>query len=597
MLTTDNIPTIGIDFGTSKSSMAWCDSQGRPQMLRNAEGDEETPSVVYVGADHTLVGRAALDMLDDPDERRRVILSVKRDMANPGTISVPGRRMTRVEVVAEILRKLRHDAEELHFHVPVTRAVIACPATFDAFQREQVLAAARSAGFCEVETVAEPVAAALAHAQQGAGTGKHILVYDLGAGTFDLAVLVRNPDGSFRVAMDPKGLERCGGDDFDRALYAYLDDICEQQTGMSLSSGGTLNMQVLQQCRERKEALASSEQTSFSTYLETPEGAKPFRHRVDRATFEGLIAEYVEATVRLTAAMVDESRSSNHPVDTLVLIGGSSRLPLVSRLLTETVPLRQTKWQQQDMAVALGAALHAQRLWGKPAARTSGDPALTAARQKLRDTVERAATQPPAGRPTSTGTRPAPPPAATPLRPAPPPAPVSAKPAPLFSPAAKSLSKLEATFKQEGFAITRHVAYAPYTFDLVATSTSILPTAWPSAFVCVVSQVAAGDDTAIQGFTDRCGTYVHENRSKLYMYCLAASLVDRVDDRTLAAFRRRKPKLLGQAKITYVLPVLLDLSRAAVHVPENLPWNNRRYWEMHRSVSERLLLTALAKQA
>ncbi len=128
--------TLGIDFGTTTSSMAWFNPKtGQAEAIRNAEGEEKTPSVVYFGERETLVGSPAEQMLDDEAERERVVLSVKRGLINSPTLALPGRRRVKaVEVVAAILGKLRHDAEELHFHTPVTRAVVTHPAAFDVLE-------------------------------------------------------------------------------------------------------------------------------------------------------------------------------------------------------------------------------------------------------------------------------------------------------------------------------------------------------------------------------------------------------------------------------------------------------------------------------
>ena len=226
-------PFLGIDFGTSKSSMAWVNpSTNHAELLRNAEGRDATPSVIYYGERETLVGEPAEHMIEDEAERQRVVLSIKRDLVNAPTLALPGKRVKRIEIVAEVLRKLKRDAEERRFHQKVTRAVITVPAAFDAAQRRKIKEAGKLAGFTEVELLEEPVAAALAYGRAGQAVGDSILVYDLGAGTFDLALLARE-NGTFRLACEPRGLARCGGDDFDRALYDYCEEIAQQPEVMA----------------------------------------------------------------------------------------------------------------------------------------------------------------------------------------------------------------------------------------------------------------------------------------------------------------------------------------------------------------------------
>jgi uncharacterized RDD family membrane protein YckC len=358
------MPYIGIDFGTSRSSMSWYNPDtGRAETVRNAEGKDETPSAVYFGAGEILVGGPAEDMLEDPEKRKFVVRSIKRDMVNSPRLALPGRRVTAIEVAAKILGKLRRDAEELHFHRPVRHAVITVPAAFDELQLDKIREAAQQAGFEEVALLAEPVAAALAYAQAGLRVGNHVLVYDLGGGTFDLALLAREDDGTFRVALEPKGLARCGGDDFDRALYDHCDEVAEATLGRGITLSGELEPNFLRQCRQRKETLTSAERAGFNAYLQAEDGSVQFTHMVDRATFEGLIGPSIEATVRLTRTLIDEATKASLAPDTVVLIGGSSRIPLAVRRLQEELPVQPQKWQRQDVAVALGAAVHGHILW------------------------------------------------------------------------------------------------------------------------------------------------------------------------------------------------------------------------------------------
>ena len=354
-----NMATIGIDFGTTTSSMAWVDpGTGKAEMLKNAEGEEKTPSVVYFGADQVLVGTPAEQMLEDPEEGRRVVASVKRELVNAPTLALPGRRVKAVEVAAAVFAKLKRDAEELHFQEPVTRAVITCPASFDVMEREAIEAAARLAGFTEVRTLEEPVAAALAYSRAGLGVGRHVLVYDLGGGTFDLALL-REEAGGFALALEPKGLRRCGGDDFDQALYDYCDEEAERQWGVPLHSQGR-DLRFLRDCRRRKENLSAQDKVLFSSLV--GEG-RLFRHSLTRELFEGLISSRIDTTVRLTGELVRAAEAQGFPVETVVLIGGSSRIPLVQRRLKESLSVEPRRWQHQDVAVALGAAYFAQELW------------------------------------------------------------------------------------------------------------------------------------------------------------------------------------------------------------------------------------------
>jgi molecular chaperone DnaK (HSP70) len=361
--------TLGIDFGTTTSSMAWVDpASGKAEILMNAEGELKTPSVVYFGPEGTLVGTPAEQMLEDPEEVRRVVTSIKRELVNAPTLALPGRRVKAVEVAAAVLAKLKRDAEALHFQTPVTRAVVTCPAAFYTMERDEIAQAARLAGFAEVQLLDEPVAAALAYSRSGQKVGRHVLVYDLGGGTFDLALL-RAADGGFELAMEPKGLRRCGGDDFDEALYDYCDEEAQRQWGEPLDGRGR-DLKFLRECRKRKENLSAHDKALFSSLV--GEG-RVFKHTLTRALFEDLIRERVELPVRLTQELVRTASAQGCPVETPVLIGGSSRIPLIQHALESALHMELRRTQYQDVAVAPGAAYFAEQLWAPSPAQPVDD--------------------------------------------------------------------------------------------------------------------------------------------------------------------------------------------------------------------------------
>lgn len=293
------------------------------------------------------------------------VASIKRNLLSPPRIALPGGRYVRpVDVTAEILKKIKRDAEEGHFHEPIPRAVITCPAEFNVLQRQKIEEAGRLAGFSEVALLEEPVAGALAYAHAGLDVGEHVLVYDLGGGTFDLAVL-DNEDDSFHVAMEPKGMERCGGDDFDLALYHHCDEVARRSLGRPISLTAGVDLSFLRACRRRKESLTFQERGRFDYHLASENGPAHFEHEVDRQTFEELIGEYVETSARLTTEILEQADDAGHEVDTVVLVGGSVRIPLVNQRLTETLPVIPLGFDKRDVAVALGAARYTNVLWGE----------------------------------------------------------------------------------------------------------------------------------------------------------------------------------------------------------------------------------------
>lgn len=341
-------------------------------MILNAEGQSKTPSLVHFDDDETLVGESVENLLQDvstdaarrEDVFRRTVTSIKRNLLSPPRIALPGGRYVRpVDVAAAILAKIKHDAEEGHFHETVSHAVITCPAEFNVLQRQKIEEAGRMAGFTEVAILEEPVAGALAYARAGLDVGEHVLVYDLGGGTFDLAVL-DSEDESFHVAMEPKGMERCGGEDFDLALYHHCDEVAREKLGRPISLTGAVDLSFLRACRRRKESLTFQERGRFNHYLSSTNGPVHFEHEVERRTFEALISDYIEITARLTKGILDRAESAGHEVDTVVLVGGSVRVPLVVHTLEETLPVSPLGFDKRDVAVALGAAHYADTLWG-----------------------------------------------------------------------------------------------------------------------------------------------------------------------------------------------------------------------------------------
>lgn len=340
-------------------------------MILNAEGQPKTPSLVHFDDNETLVGESVEHLIQDvsTDASRRedlfgrTITSIKRNLLSPPRIALPGGRYVRpVEVAAAILGKIKRDAEDGHFHEAVSRAVITCPAEFNVLQRQKISEAGRLAGFTEVEILEEPVAGALAYARAGLDVGEHVLVYDLGGGTFDLAVL-DSEDDSFHVAMEPKGMERCGGEDFDLALYHHCDEVVRENFDRPISLTSAVDLSFLRACRRRKESLTFQESGRFNHYLSSTNGPVRFEHEVDRRTFESLISEYIETTTRLTKEILDQADLAGHEVDTVVLIGGSVRVPLVVNTLEKTLPVTPLGFDKRDVAVALGAAHYADSLW------------------------------------------------------------------------------------------------------------------------------------------------------------------------------------------------------------------------------------------
>lgn len=388
-------PYFGIDFGTTNSSMAWYDPEKREaKILDNFEGERETPSVVYFGEDEVLVGKEAEDKLrqyensPDPQERKeaagRTEKSIKRRLINPPFFSIPGRDepVRPVDVVAEILKKLKRDAENEHFYEEIERVVITHPAVFGMKEREVLLEAAGDAKFRRVDLFDEPTAAALTVTRLGQKVGDGVMVYDLGAGTFDLSVLVRDEEGAFYLPMEPRGKPKCGGDDFDLALYEHCDGIARETLNRPISLTGDQDLVFLRECRERKHNLTSSKRCTFSSMLASENGIERFKHKVEQEEFWALIRPQVQETVEMTAGLWEDAGEQGHELDTLVLIGGGSRVLLIKDLLKEKLGIEPRNFAGKDYAVALGAAYRAYEIWKPPNGKI--DPGVAEYRRVLK---------------------------------------------------------------------------------------------------------------------------------------------------------------------------------------------------------------------
>ncbi|MEJ2887953.1 Hsp70 family protein [Actinomycetospora aeridis] len=378
-MTGEEQPFVGLDFGTSTSAIAWYDpASGRVEVIPNAENEAKTPSLVQFGDDEVVVGEPVeRDLAEaaretDPAARAeivdRIVSSVKRRLVAPPLIPLPGRApVTPTDVVSQVLGKLKRDAEEGHFNRPIDRAVVTCPAVSGQKEREVLRTAATRAGFAQVELLEEPVAAAMAFHHLGQQVGETVLVYDLGAGTFDLSVVRRDEDGRYLTPVKPEGDARCGGDDFDQALYEHCDEVAIRELGRSIGMRGEIDPAVLRECRERKHNLSIRQKAKVSSRLPSLDGERVlFAHELDRGEFEELVRSWVEQTVRATLDMVERCASRGYEIDTVVMIGGATQVPIVEKMLADKLPIPPRKFANRDHAVALGAALRAWELWGAP---------------------------------------------------------------------------------------------------------------------------------------------------------------------------------------------------------------------------------------
>ncbi|WP_406677963.1 molecular chaperone DnaK [Moorella sp. ACPs] len=352
---------IGIDLGTTNSCVAVMEG-GEAVVIPNAEGGRTTPSVVAFTKDgERVVGQVAKrQAITNPD---RTVMSIKRHMGTNYKVKIDDKEYTPQEISAMILQKLKADAEA-YLGEKVTQAVITVPAYFTDSQRQATKDAGRIAGLEVLRIINEPTAASLAY-----GLDKEedqtILVYDLGGGTFDVSILELG-DGVFEVKAT-SGNNRLGGDDFDQRIMDYLVDICRREHGVDLRQD-KMAMQRLKEAAEKAKIELSS-MTSTNINLPfisaTPNGPVHLDVNLTRAKFEELIADLVEKTIGPTRQALADAGLEPKDIDKVLLVGGSTRVPLVQETVRKILGKEPHKGINPDECVALGAAIQAGVLAGE----------------------------------------------------------------------------------------------------------------------------------------------------------------------------------------------------------------------------------------
>ena len=367
---------VGIDLGTTNSLVAYV-SEGRPVVIRDSSGDALVPSVASLDDDGTMfVGREAQrrlltapsrsvysvkrfmgrDVEDVRDDAAFLRLGISGDPGGVVRLSIGGREYTPPEISAFILKELKHRAEEHfreqgEFDFEVDRAVITVPAYFNDAQRTATRDAGRLAGLEVLRIVNEPTAASLAYGLDKRNRGT-IAVYDLGGGTFDISIL-KLEDGVFQV-LATNGDTHLGGDDIDRLLT--------EQVLAELPGAADLPAEARQAIRkgviQAKWDLSDIEETVIRV-PSAPGLSAGFNRPITRAEFERLIGPIVERTLEPVRLAMADANLQPAEIDEVVLVGGSTRVPLVRRRVEELFGRRPHSELNPDEVVALGAAVQA----------------------------------------------------------------------------------------------------------------------------------------------------------------------------------------------------------------------------------------------
>jgi molecular chaperone DnaK len=347
---------VGIDLGTTNSLVAWL-NQGRPEIIPNRNGHRLTPSVVGVDrSGHVHVGEAARAQLTTRPES--TVAEAKRLMGTSTRLRLGTREYSPTEISAFILRQLKEDAERF-FGEPVTEAVVTVPAYFTDAQRQATRDAGELAGLKVERLLNEPTAAALAYGIDHLDAEKHVVVYDLGGGTFDVSVLEM-----FSGVLDVKassGNARLGGADFDRLLVQELAARIEREYGMRLDGDAQAAARLKAAAEQAKIELSSVSSANVSLPFLGMVAGRPVsvETELSRELFEGLIDALVRSTLEPLAAALRDAKLAPAAVTDVILVGGSSRVPLVQRRVAEFFGRPARHGVNPDEAVALGAAIQA----------------------------------------------------------------------------------------------------------------------------------------------------------------------------------------------------------------------------------------------
>mgnify|MGYP004557987861 FL=1 len=350
---------IGIDLGTTNSCVSIFEG-GEAHVIANAEGGRTTPSVVSFKKGEIIVGeKAKRQALVNPD----TIISIKRKMGTSEKVKANGKEYTPEEVSAMILSDLKKTAEA-YLGEKVTKAVITVPAYFNDAQRQATKNAGKIAGLEVERIINEPTAAALAYGLDKQNTNEKILVYDLGGGTFDVSILELG-DGVFEV-LSTSGNNHLGGDDFDNRLVDYIVSEIKKEEGVDLSDDKMAMQRIKEAAEKAKKDLSGMTSTQVSLpFIAQVDGA-PVNFEIDitRAKFESLISDLVDSTLEPVRKALKDAKLSKTDIDKVILVGGSTRIPMVQDLVKKETGKDPSKGVNPDEVVSMGAAIQGGVLTG-----------------------------------------------------------------------------------------------------------------------------------------------------------------------------------------------------------------------------------------
>ncbi len=340
---------VGIDLGTTFSTVAHLNAQGQPEVLPNIEGERITPSVILFEGDDVVVGNYAEQASTLYPEQ--VIKFVKRHMGDDGFKRTwKGRDYSATELSHFILAKLKHDVE-LRLGHPVERAVITVPAYFNDKQRRATLKAGQLAGFDVLALLNEPTAAAFAYGLDHMGESSRVLVFDLGGGTFDVTLVDLGHQEINVIAT--RGDHQLGGKDWDDIIIAYVARTFQQTHGVDPLSDPTSAQELRGKCSAAKLSLSRRPRRNIFHEFD----GKVLQTTLTRDEFEVLSAPLVQRCHDLTMEVLQDAGVDLGSVDKVLLAGGSTRMPMIRKMLKAAFDKEPSTDINPDEAIAMGAAI------------------------------------------------------------------------------------------------------------------------------------------------------------------------------------------------------------------------------------------------
>ncbi|MCS6955950.1 MAG: molecular chaperone DnaK, partial [Candidatus Calescibacterium sp.] len=353
---------VGIDLGTTNSVISYKDSSGNVVVIPNAEGSRLTPSVVAFKGNEIIVGEhAKRQAILNPEN---TVISIKRKMGSDHKVKIESKEYTPEQISAFILQKLKRDAEA-YLGEPIQDAVITVPAYFNNPQREATKNAGVIAGLNVLRIINEPTAAALAYGLDKQDQVLTVLVFDLGGGTFDVSVLEIG-QGVFQVKAT-SGDNHLGGDDWDHKIMEWILEEFKKEYGIDLHNEKSSMQRIREAAENAKKELSIKLETEINLpYIYADEkGPKHIQLKLTRSRFEEMSKDLMKRLEDPCRRVLDDLKMTPDKIDRILLVGGSTRMPMVQEFVRRFFGKEPAKDINPDEAVAIGAAIQASIIKGE----------------------------------------------------------------------------------------------------------------------------------------------------------------------------------------------------------------------------------------